>query len=76
MVQQFGDGSASIFVNDPPEFTIGKDGIARIRVTSGNGIVEFCCTPHVLLAASSRAMRAYVEWDAKERPEPIPIKKA
>lgn len=75
MASSFG-GSPSIFVNEPPEFKIGKDGIARIIVSSGDGTIEFCCTPHVLLAASSRAMRAYVEWDARERPEPTPIKKS
>jgi hypothetical protein len=64
-----------LFVRTPPEFRIDDDGIGHVRVVSGGREISFRCTPHVLLAASSAAMQAYVEWDAKKVPEPIPFKK-
>ena len=65
-------GQGEIWVDEPPEFEI-KDGIGRISIVSGDKQISLRCTPHVLLAGSSRAMRAYVEWDA-QRTEFIPIR--
>jgi hypothetical protein len=63
---------ADLWVDSPPEFSI-VDGIARIRVTSGATEIIIRCTPHTLLAGSSKAMRAYVEWD-EAREEPLALK--
>lgn len=66
------NGSPELFVNRPPEFRIDGDGIGHVQVFSGDQEFSFRCTPHVVLAASSAAMRAYVEWDAS-RVEPVPL---
>jgi hypothetical protein len=70
------NGEPELFVSTPPAFWIDEDGIGHIQVVSGGREISFRCTPHVLLAGSSAAMRAYVEWDAAQRlSEPAPIKK-
>lgn len=63
---------ADLWVDNPPEFTI-DDGIARIRVVSGGTEIIIRCTPHTLLAGSSKAMRAYVKWD-EAREDAVPLK--
>lgn len=67
-------GSPELFVDQPPEFRIDQNGIGHVRVFSGEQEFSFRCTPHVLLAGSSAAMRAYVEWD-EGRIDPVPIDK-
>lgn len=67
-------GSPDLFIDNVPEFSI-VDGIGRIRVVSGTTEIIIRCTPHVLLAGSSAAMRVYVEWDAARVDEPLPFKK-
>jgi hypothetical protein len=65
------NGSPDLFIDKPPEFSI-KDGIGHIRVVSGTTEINIRCTPHVLLAGSSAAMRAYVEWD-EGRQDPVAL---
>lgn len=67
-------GSPELFVTRTPEFRIDQDGIGHVSVFSGDQEFSFRCTPHVVLAASSSAMRAYVEWDER-RQEPVPLDK-
>lgn len=62
---------ADLWVDSPPDFSI-DEGIARIRISSGDTNISIRCTPHNLLAGSFRAMRAYVEWD-ETRQEPVAI---
>ncbi|MDB5584280.1 MAG: hypothetical protein JWR80_9456 [Bradyrhizobium sp.] len=62
---------ADLWVDKVPEFSI-DDGIARIRVVSGGTEIIIRCTPHTLLAGSSKAMRAYVEWD-EAREDAVPL---
>ena len=56
----------TIVTKQPPDFEIGDDGLACIRVYASDGITEIFCSPHVLLAGSSAAMRAIVEWQSKQ----------
>ncbi len=62
---------ADLWVDKVPEFSI-VEGIARVRVVSGGTEIIFRCTPHTLLAGSSKAMRAYVEWD-ESREDAVPL---
>jgi hypothetical protein len=69
------NGAPELFIDKPPEFSITDDGIGHIKVISGTTEISLRCTPHVLLAGSSAAMRAYVKWDAANGEEPIPFKR-
>lgn len=62
---------ADLWVDRVPEFSI-EEGIARVRVVSGSTEIIVRCTPHTLLAGSSKAMRAYVAWD-EAREEAVPL---
>lgn len=56
----------TIVTKQAPDFEIPDDGIACIRVHSSDGITEIYCSPHILLAGSSKAMVAIVEWQNRQ----------
>lgn len=57
-----------------PDFEIGEDGLACIRVHASEGITEIYCSPHILLAGSAKAMRAIVEWQSRQA-DPIQFRR-
>jgi len=56
----------TVVTREAPEFEIADDGLACIRIQSGQGIIEIYCSPHILLAASARAMQAIADWQNRQ----------
>ena len=61
-----GEVIRTIVTRQVPDFEIPDDGIACIRVHTAEGIIEIFCSPHILLAGSSKAMQAIVGWQNRQ----------
>jgi hypothetical protein len=59
--------NGTYFIENPPEFSIDDDGVACVRIVEGDMALEILCSPNTLRASAQQAVRAFAEWEAKQR---------
>jgi len=54
------------WIEGPPEFEIGDDGLAYIRIVEEDMAITIVCDPNTLRAGLERGLRAFEGWAAKQ----------